>query len=809
MDIGKLSLAAGLFLSALSVVLYVVSLKGSKGILIAARLCFGASALMSIAAFTRLMMLIVGHQFQYSYVWEYSSRNLSSPFIYAATWAGQQGSFLLWAVWTAIIGLLLIWKAGKWENRIMPIYATVMVFLFGILVWFSPFELIIRGSGATNWPANLPWPPPDGLGLNPSLQNYWMAIHPPTIFFGFASLAVPFAYAIAAMIWKEYESWSQRVMPYVLLTIATLGVGLFMGGYWAYETQGWHGFWAWDPVENASLFPWLGALALSHGLIVQRNRGGMGKTNLFLAIASWLLFIYGTYLTRSGVLASFSVHAFGMLDNKALQLLPAMLALYGIGGLGLLIYRWQSIPGKPVAEKFLSRDTAMALCVSLFIITALIVAVGTSWPLISQWGVLRNTALFSAKGSAVKPIFYNQVGAILLVPGLLVMGIVPFLLWGKTESEKFLWKVMFPWFAAIGVGFGIVWFVRAQNVGDFHPSTPPVLVVILGTLAAFAVFANVIVAVRLIIKSPVAIGGWLAHIGIGLLIIGTVLSNVYEKTEMRVVIEGESPIPTSFGYSLQYAGWTHDDIRGEPISAQWERFDHAVKLKLIPTGATGSTEDAQIGKVAVFKYWQQDSTMPEGGKMATMTWPYIHREPLRDFYLSAADEPKLLRVGATLRPGESSSIGDGLRMTGYTVKYKKFYREGEPGSSSTVMGAEMELKAPDGKTYPMRPGMRIGGPSGPVAVNEDIPGLHGAVLMQGAVDAATHQITVVFELPDAAAIWTVPVAVTNKPMINLVWLGVALMGLGTIISMARRAIEARPVKLVIEPVSIKKPVKLK
>ncbi|MBM3496814.1 MAG: cytochrome C assembly protein, partial [Armatimonadetes bacterium] len=310
-----------------------------------ARLANRLAAAASVFCFGWLMYLVASKRFEYRYVFDYTSADLEGAFLYSATWAGQEGSFALWAALTGLIGVLVAWRARDWESRVMPVYLTSMIALFAIMHWLSPYVVMPPETGARPpdlppgavWPP--PWPPLDGNGLNPSLQNIWMAIHPPTIFFGFASLAVPFAYAIATLIWRSYDRWTRHVAPYVLLTVATLGAGLFMGGYWAYETQGWHGFWAWDPVENASLFPWLGALALAHGLVVQRTRGGMIGTNLFLAIASWLLFVYGTFLTRSGVLADFSVHAFGMLDNAALKILVALIAVQGLVGIGLLVLR--------------------------------------------------------------------------------------------------------------------------------------------------------------------------------------------------------------------------------------------------------------------------------------------------------------------------------------------------------------------------------------------------------------------------------------------------------------------------------------
>ena len=203
-----------------------------KKALLAGRLAYSLTAISMIAVFGVLGYLMhtktVGEFYRFVYIWEHTSNDLQGLYRFSATWSGQEGSFLLWGMWTSILGFLVFAKAGKYEARVMPVFVTVITFLALILIKQSPFAVIPAPTAELlkqgfNYPQ-------DGQGLNASLQNYWMTIHPPTIFFGFASLAVPFAYAIAALIWKDYEDWTPRVMPYALLTCCTLGVGLFMGG---------------------------------------------------------------------------------------------------------------------------------------------------------------------------------------------------------------------------------------------------------------------------------------------------------------------------------------------------------------------------------------------------------------------------------------------------------------------------------------------------------------------------------------------------------------------------------------------------
>ena len=899
MDIGVYAVRFGFVASLTSVVLYALSLRDRR-LLRFARLSYAVTAMTVVFCFGRLMFIVSNSvdtgKFAFEYPYKYASPDLESPWKYAATWAGQEGSFLLWALWTAIIGGIVAWKAGRWESRVMPFYISTLVFLFGILIWLSPYNpighLLHRGTGPNDFPLDLPWPPTFGQGLNPSLQNYWMAIHPPTIFFGFAALAVPFAYALAAMIWRDYGGaldkshanggWAPTVMPYVLMATATLGVGLFMGGYWAYETQGWHGFWGWDPVENASLFPWLGCLGLLHGLIVQKNRGGMGRSNIFLAIASWLLFLWGTFLTRSGVLASFSVHAFDMLGTNALYLLVGMIAFHGLLGMSLLVWRWKSIPGRPISDRALSRDSAMVLAISLMMVSSAVIAVATSWPLISRWPILKAIglkSLYSATGMPAQPIFYNKFGSVVIIPAMLAMGAVPFLAWGRTNSEKFLWKVLVPWLSAIGIGALVVWFAVGQEATGFKPSTPRILVVVLGMLGAFALLANTLLVKKILrptADSPAArwtgaimliaagivvpllvfyvplpmvvilfcfagiaaglvtlrskgitAGGWLAHVGIGTMLIGTVLTNVYEKTDTIPLVEGAGPSRPLYGYRLEFAGWTHDDKEKQlaattdpkeaerlqaELKEEWKKYSHGVLLKVTPdtgkdvvhaddgtTPVAAKSEGGFIAKAPIFLNTQNMSGNSDGPQ--TMRWPYIHKELTRDYYIGIGNDPQHSRPGATLQPGEEARLtynyaDQQIMNTPYAVRYKNFFMNGGPGQAGTMMGAVVELITPDGKTYEARPAMRLGGPNGPEQVPAQIPEINAVALLNGRVDAATKTATVEFELPDAGPRWIVPVSVTDKPWINLVWLGVAIMGTGTLTAMVRRSLEARKGALV-------------
>jgi|694.fasta_scaffold05317_5 cytochrome c-type biogenesis protein CcmF len=272
-----------------------------------------------------LLYILFNHLYEYKYAWDHLNSAMPMKYVFSCMWEGQEGSFLLWTFWHVVLGFVLIRFAKNWEPTVMAVIAMVQFFLASMLmgVYFGDFQfgsnpfLLLR-EHASN--IGLPWtmrpdylslkPFQDGKGLNPLLQNYWMTIHPPTLFLGFASTIVPFAYAIAGLWKKDFTGWMKPAIPWAFFGVMILGTGILMGGAWAYEALGFGGFWAWDPVENASLVPWLILVAAAHLLVINQKKGTSVYAALLLSISSFILVLYSTFLTRSGVLGDSSVHSF-------------------------------------------------------------------------------------------------------------------------------------------------------------------------------------------------------------------------------------------------------------------------------------------------------------------------------------------------------------------------------------------------------------------------------------------------------------------------------------------------------------------
>ncbi len=826
--VGNGTLTLGLVASLLTVIGYVVSQRrpDSRPALLFARLGYALSATGALATFGILAFLMYNRHYEFNYVWEHSGNAMqkaSVPFLpfafdwyrLAATWAGQEGSFLLWAAWTAIIGFLVFAKAGKYEARVMPFYVTILGFLCAILLKQSPFHLIPAPTLA-DLAANPTWhyPPLDGQGLTPSLQNYWMTIHPPTIFFGFASLAVPFCYAIAALLWRDYDGWTRRVMPYALLSVATLGGGLFMGGYWAYETQGWHGFWAWDPVENASFFPWLAVTALAHGLVAQKSRGSLARANIFLAIFAFWLFLLGTFLTRSGALSGkdasgqmLSVHAFDNISKSGLYLMVAMLVLYGTGGLILWLLRLKEIPArKTTGETLVSRDFAFVLSVLLMVIACVVVAMGTTTPLALSW---MHRAPFQPNNT-----FYNRLMLPLSIVTALIMGCAPWLAWRKTDPDKFMKKLMIPWFAMIAFGFFlVVWALGAERATQasvdpsgveyletmrawVSPTVQRLAVVSLAALGFFAAFSNAMLAYRVFRAKPLSAGGWLAHVGIGVFMLGVIVSNTYERTERFNLLQG-GPAHNVFGYQIAFEKMTGKTMTegplARPVNPDYDK-DNAVQLRVTPPeGETTGLSDGAKTFVVSPRWFVWNLNAASEDKFERMRWPHIQKFVGHDLYVGFAndpafqwptDDPKRERPGLILQPKEKRQIGP------YTIGYYESF--GEPGR---VMGAHIILATQDGKIVEAMPAIKMDD-GGFTPVNTAVPELkdengNPGVIILDKMDAATKAVNLRVSLPGYAGVWAVPLEVTFKPWVNLVWAGVIIAVAGTLLAMLRRILEAR------------------
>jgi cytochrome c-type biogenesis protein CcmF len=438
-----------------------------------ARRAYGYFVLSIVLASVVLGLLLMMRDFRIEYVYQYSGLDLPAHYQFAAFWAGQKGSFLIWLFWGAVIGLLVRRTAGRNEPMVMGVYTLTLVSLLLILVRENPFVM-------------LPKTPIDGAGLNPLLQDDWMVIHPPIMFIGYASAAIPFAFAMASLLRRDYNGWAARAFPWALSGFLVLGTAILMGGYWAYKTLGWGGYWGWDPVENASLIPWIFGTVLIHGLYLERTQGRYRRANYLFSLLTYVSVLYGTFLTRSGVLADFSVHSF--VDLGIAGPLTLILGFFLLFGLYLLVTRWREIPTAPNEDPFFSRGNFLVLATITLTVAAVIITVGTSAPLLTR---------FMADPSQVGPSFYNKVNLPIAV------------------------------FTVVATAAAVAWQVRDV----FH--------ILFVFLAALALAANVQKSIsRYRAGGMKAMGGYFSHVGVGVMLLGFIASSAYDHSTKVTLIQG-------------------------------------------------------------------------------------------------------------------------------------------------------------------------------------------------------------------------------------------------------------------------------
>jgi cytochrome c-type biogenesis protein CcmF len=734
---GTIALWTALVAGLVSFGCYLAADRGGRGWMTAARttyLVFTAAVLSTCGI---MLTLILQHRFDVAYVASYSSRDLPLKYLVSSFWGGQEGSFLLWIFWGAIIGLVVARTARELEAPVMAIYVATFVSLVVIVCRQSPFRLLARI-------------PEDGSSLNPLLQDNWMVIHPPVMFSGFASLSVPFAFAVAALWKKRWDGWITRALPWALFSFVTLGTAILMGGYWAYKTLGWGGYWGWDPVENTSLVPWLMTVALVHGMFLQRSRQKHRKVNLSLAILAYICILYGTFLTRSGVLADFSVHSF--VDLGITGWLVADLVGFLVLGVALLAWRWKKIPTVVDEAPGLSRSVFFIIGIAALVGLSLVILLGTSSPLLTRLG---------SKPSQVSTHFYRVTtspGGILL---LVLFALVPFVSW-KGETTGGLLKSSRRSLIVAAVALAVAFAAGARAL-------EPLLFV---GLAAFAFDMNLRAVVRKTKAGKLGgAGGYLAHVGVAVMMVGMVISGIYDVSK-RVKLPKSVPVNLR-GYSLKFT----------TVVPPTETSKQA--MEVLVTTPHGKT---------FYAYPKMYLNTRTNQLMAN---PAIRKGSLFDLYISPQeyDPGAPARVGrqATLRAGQIVNVG------GTVVRFDRFDMDRNAmasGSGTLHIAAQFTVTPPGGKPQPQTAGfvahMDDSAPNFGLAAA--IAGTRGSITVDNVSpkDGAV-QVNIAGLSNDStpAVPESLSVDVTTKPLISLVWGGFYIMMGGAVLALVRRSLEAR------------------
>ena len=505
-----------------------------------ARTAFVIEALTVVGSFVVLFYVIYNHLFEYKYAYTHSDKNLPFEYLLSCFWEGQEGSFLLWSFWHAVLGLILIKKAKAHEAGVLMVIsfaqlmlATMVIglYVFDVKIGSSPFILLRH---EMNWPI-LSRPDyvqllKDGTGLNTLLQNYWMVIHPPILFLGFASTIVPFAYAVAGLLKKEHN-WVKSALPWANFSAGILGLGIMMGAAWAYESLTFGGYWAWDPVENASLVPWLTLVAGIHtSMIYTRIGASLKATYLFLGI-SFLLIVYSTFLTRSGILGDTSVHAFTDLGMNG-QLL-FFLFIFVVPFFVLYFVRYKHMQ-EPLKEDAIdSREFWMLIGSLVLVLSAAVIILKTSTPVFNK--------IFDTKIAPPEdPEFaHNQVQIVVAIIIGTLTAIGQFLKYKTTPMPYFKKQILWPLIITILISIVIFVFVGVAYDDKGAGFLGAIYIAIVTSV--FAIVGNISywsVVLKGKLKSA---SSSIGHIGFGLVLAGIFISSA-NKTTLSYNTTGISPL---------------------------------------------------------------------------------------------------------------------------------------------------------------------------------------------------------------------------------------------------------------------------
>ncbi len=704
--------------SLISAILYTLVWRGREEFRRLARMFFVASSGLLLAAIGTLLYLILSHDYTIAYVFSYSSSDLPLWYKIASLWGGQEGTFLLWIVMVSVMGLVLIRSAGEFESGTMLFTNLFILSILIILLKKSPFEY-------------LPVFRAEGQGLNPLLQNYWMTIHPPVMFVGFAAAVIPAAFAFTALVARKYATWSEEARRWTLFAWASLGIALVMGGYWAYETLGWGGFWAWDPVENSSFIPWIFLAAQIHALFIKRQRRGLMRFSLFIVLLTFWSVLYGTFLTRSGVLADFSVHSF--VDLGLNNFLVGGLIAFVSVGIFLLVLRWRDIkPGKSYSTVS-SRSYMVALGIVVLFIGGVLTLLGTSAPLLTR---------VSDNPSAVGLNYYFATMTPVAVAVLILLALFPNFRWNQGMSR--------PKLLMIGAAAAVVTMLLLVATGV----TTEVIYLLLFGAAVWALVSN----------SYVLWSSWrqqsfqpayLAHVGLTVALVGAAVSAGFERKQTIHLPMGADV--QAMGYTLQFVN-SYEAPKG---------FDCHVEV---------TAGNDQFTAVLPHEFPRNmDGVMKK---------PHVEKFLGYDFYMSpvSIEQPEAPDPGQfVLAKGESYSVDK------YTITFHDFDLGNHGEEGMTEAGALITV-AFDEREESIRPALRAVESDLSVlpATFDDERGTLTITGVRPDDGSVMLQLEGDFVPTSSATQASLVIELAEKPLINLFWLGTILLFTSGLLSMRER-----------------------
>lgn len=519
-----------------------------------ARAAFLLQAAGLVIVFATIFYISSNHFYEYMYAYKHASKELEYKYLLACIWEGQEGSFLLWAIWHCVLGMVLMKKSKEWEAPVMTVISFAQFFLLMMILGMY-FGNIKIGNSLFSLTRNEIVAPifsrpdylnfiKDGMGLNVLLRNYWMVIHPPILFFGFASTLIPFAYAYAGLQTKRYGNWIKPVLPWMLMSACVLGVGIMMGGKWAYESLNFGGYWAWDPVENASLVPWLLLIAGLHTMVVYRATGHSLRASYLFAMLVFIFVLYSTFLTRTGVLGDTSVHSFTetgedikftlfghLFDFKAMNgLIILYLLSFAVPSLTFFFSNYKKIPTIHKEENTNSREFWMYIGSLVFFLTAMYIIAKTSVPVYNK---IFNTRIAPPEDVEFS---YNKIVVLVAIIIGLLTAITQYLKYRDTPKNYLFKKIAVPTivtaiiFTLICIFYPFTFYKHGAGfLGAIYAAAFAVI---------YSIVANAFYIWNIQKGKIMKAGGSLAHAGFALMITGMLISSANKKVISSSTVNG-------------------------------------------------------------------------------------------------------------------------------------------------------------------------------------------------------------------------------------------------------------------------------
>ncbi len=774
-----------------------------------ARAAFLIQTFSILFVFAIVLYICSSHLYEYMYAYKHTSNELEYKYLLASIWEGQEGSFLLWSIWHCVLGLILIKKSKDWEAPVMSVISFAQFFLMlmilgvyigNIKIGNSPFSLTRNEIQApifarSNYLSFLK----DGIGLNVLLRNYWMVIHPPILFLGFASTIVPFAFAYAGIQTKRYSDWVKPVLPWVLMSACVLGVGIMMGGKWAYGSLNFGGYWAWDPVENASLVPWLLLIAGLHTMVIYKATGHSLRASYLFAILTFVFILYSTFLTRTGILGDTSVHAFtetgedisfrlfGILFSfKAMNaLIMAYLLVFSIPSLFLLFKNYSKIPTIHKEENSNSREFWMFIGSLVFFLTAMFIIAKTSVPVYNK-----------ITGSKIAPpedveFSYNKIIVLVAIIIGLLTALTQYLKYKDTEKKYFFRKMIWPTVVTACIMTLIVIFYPFT----FYRHGPGFLgaIYVAAFAAIYSVVANTMYIWTVQKGKLIHAGSPVAHAGFTLMIAGMLISSANKQVISNSSVNGiplpagkdpmtkqqDDPrenlslirqIPTAMaGYRVTYIKDSAGNEKGKKFyELLFEKRD----------SASGKTEEQFTLKPDV--YQMKDNSMSSNPS----TRSYLTKDIFTyvSYALNKNEETDTAQFKEyAVAHGDTAFYSNGFIVLGDVIKNPKGLNiKLEPKDISLM--AQLTITSKDSMHYKARP-LIIVDSLGIRQVDDTVYAQNLYVRFMGV--NADQKIRIGIKESDKL-IDFVTIKAYVFPMINLVWLGLVIMALGILLSMLKR-----------------------